>query len=157
MHYIDAPIEYDGHLPSIFLAGGITGCELWQSQISEMLSNEDIAVLNPRRENFPMSDPDAAEEQIRWEFRHLARATAALFWFPPQSLCPIALYELGKWSAGSRPLFVGTDPGYQRQVDVKIQTALARPDVSVVHSLQDLSEQVITHFGQNAAKPDETP
>jgi nicotinamidase/pyrazinamidase len=147
MHYVEAPADYEGPLPSIFLAGGISGCELWQPCVAEMLEGLAVAVVNPRRDDYPWHDPAAAEEQIRWEFEQLSRATACLFWFPPQTLCPIALYELGRWSAGSRPMFVGVHPDYQRRVDVEIQLGLARPEVSIVHTLEELAAQVIERFG----------
>src|SRR5438067_379955 len=148
MQYVCAPAAYDGPLPSLFLAGGITGCELWQPRMADLLADLDIAVLNPRRDDYPWHDPAAAEEQIRWEFRHLARATACLFWFPPQTLCPIALYELGRWSAGTRPVFVGVHGNYRRRIDLEIQLSLARPEVPVVHSLEELAGQVIEYFGR---------
>jgi hypothetical protein len=151
MQYIQAPAEYHpGRSPSVFLAGGITGCGDWQSDVAEMLRGTDWVVLNPRRRSFPIDDPSAAEEQIRWEFRHLRRATARLFWFPSATLCPIALYELGAWSMAPGPLFVGVDPAYARRVDVEIQTKLVRPDVRVVSSLQELAGQ-LTAFATTTA------
>jgi Nucleoside 2-deoxyribosyltransferase like len=143
MRYIQAPTEYSGDDPSVFLAGGITGCGDWQREVAELLAGSDLVVLNPRRRNFPIDDPSAAEEQIGWEFRHLRRATARLFWFPPATLCPIALYELGAWSMRPGPLFVGVDPQYARRQDVEIQTSLARPNVRVVYSIAELAGQVL--------------
>src|SRR5688572_19037925 len=140
MTYIEAPTEYTpAGTPSVFLAGGISDCDDWQSRMVQLLSPLDVVVLNPRRREFPMNDPTAAGEQIRWEHRHLRRADARLFWFPSATLCPITLYELGAWSMAHGPLFVGVDPGYARRLDVETQTKLARPDVRVVHSLQDLA------------------
>src|SRR4051794_13020942 len=112
MRYIEAPTEYAGTGASVFLAGGITGCGDWQRELAELLAKSDLVVLNPRRRNFPIEDPTAAEQQIRWEFRQIRRATARLFWFPPPTLCPIALYELGAWSTRPDPLFVGVDRAY---------------------------------------------
>jgi hypothetical protein len=142
MLYIEAPTEYAGAGPSLFLAGGITDCGNWQRDFADALRGTDLVVLNPRRERFPTDDPTAAEQQIRWEFRHLRRATARLFWFPSATLCPIALFELGAWSRGGEPLFVGVDPAYARRTDVEVQMRLARPDVNVVYSLRDLTKQV---------------
>jgi len=143
MIYIEAPAEYTGAGPSIFLAGGITGCGNWQHELAQALCGTDLAVLNPRRERFPVDDPAAAEGQIRWEFRHLRKATARLFWFPSATLCPIALFELGAWSRDEGPLFVGVDPAYARRTDVEVQMTLARPDVDVVYSPGDLAKQVV--------------
>ena len=142
MHYVEAPAEYEGPLPSIFLAGGITGCEVWQPRVGDMLAALEVAVLNPRRDNYPWHDPSAAEEQIRWENRHLRKATGILFWFPCETLCPIALYELGAWSMTEKPLCVGAHPDYARRLDILIQTRLVRPAVTIVATLEELAEQV---------------
>ena len=149
MHYIEAPDEFTGAEPSLFLAGGITGTFDWQTEIVRLLGDAPLVVLNPRR-NFPMHDPTAARTQIEWEFRHLRRASAVLFWFPCETLCPIALYELGGRAATAQPLFVGTHPDYQRKLDVTIQLKLARPDVRVVQSLAELAGQVRTWRSESA-------
>src|SRR5262245_52117185 len=108
MRYIEALTEY---IPaddvSLFLGGGISGCPDWQREIVTLLADTDLTLLNPRRAFFPIDDPSQAERQIEWEFRHLRLATAILFWFPRETLCPIALYELGAWSMTDKPLFVG--------------------------------------------------
>ena len=108
IRYIEAPAEFTGTEPSLFLAGGITGTFDWQTEIVRLLNVTALAVLNPRRRNFPIDDSTAAQSQIEWEFRHLRRATAVLFWFPSETLCPIALYELGGRAATGQPLFVET-------------------------------------------------
>jgi hypothetical protein len=148
MQYVEALTEYEpGALPAVFLAGGVTGCPDWQREVVGLLRDLPVALLNPRQASFPIGDPLAAPRQIEWEHRHLRRADAVLFWFPAESLCPIALYELGAWSVyqdarGLRPLFVGVHPRYPRRQDVEIQTRLARPDVPVVYQLSDLAERV---------------
>lgn len=149
MKYIESPTLFDGEGVSIFLAGGITGCPDWQREMANRLEPTALNVLNPLRKHFSIDDPNAAEEQIRWEFLHLRMATIKLFWFPSETLCPIALYELGAWSRSEDPLFVGLHPKYQRRVDVEIQTQLVRPDVAIVYSLEDLAEQVLVWCREN--------
>ena len=144
MEYVEALDEYDpGLLPAVFLAGGISGCPDWQREVVGLLRDEPVVLLNPRRAAFPIGDPAAGLKQIEWEYRHLRKADAILFWFPRETLCPIALYELGAWSMTAKPLFVGTDPDYPRRLDVEVQTRLARQDVRVVHNLTDLAERVL--------------
>jgi hypothetical protein len=104
----------------------------------EMLRDSDWMLFNPRRKDFPLTDPTAAAEQINWEYDHLRRASAILFWFPREALCPIALYELGAWSMTDKPLFVGVHPEYERRSDIEIQTSLVRPEVRVMKLLSDL-------------------
>ncbi|PRW62128.1 nucleoside 2-deoxyribosyltransferase domain-containing protein [Actinopolyspora mortivallis] len=143
MRYLECPDTYEPHAgdgPLVFLAGGITGCPDWQREAVRGLSTTDWVVANPRRQNFPIGDPSAAETQIRWEHRHLTRADLVLFWFPASdaqvTTQPIALYELGAAAAGGRRLVVGAAPGYPRQTDVRLQLWLARPDVEVQSTLR---------------------
>jgi hypothetical protein len=150
--YVEAPEEYDGPGPSLFLAGGITGTFDWQADVVARLADLPLVLLNPRRRNFPMDDPSAAGAQIAWEFRHLRRATAVLFWFPPETLCPIALFELGgRTQVREQPLFVGTHPEYKRRADVEIQLRLARPEVAVVSDTAALADQVRAWFTTRGA------
>lgn len=141
--YVEAPHYYHGDQPALFLAGGISNCPDWQATLRPLLADSVWVLLNPRRTDFPMHDPHAAAEQIEWEFQHLRLASAVLFWFPCETLCPITLYELGAWSMTSKPLFIGTHPTYQRRPDVLIQTRLARPDITVVDSLPALAQQIL--------------
>jgi hypothetical protein len=143
MTYIESPEEYDGPGPSLFLAGGISGTHDWQVELVPLLADLPLVLLNPRRRNFPMDDPTAAEGQIAWEFRHLRRATAVAFWFPPETLCPIALFELGgRIAEPKQALFVGTHPDYQRRLDVQIQLKLARPEIALASDIPALAEQI---------------
>ena len=149
MIYVESPTIISGVLrQTLFLAGGITGCPDWQQEMVTMLSQTNLTLLNPRRADFPIHDPDAALEQITWEHTHLRRAYAILFWFPCETLCPIVLYELGAWSKTNKPLLVGVHPDYKRRQDVEIQTKLERPDVKIVYSLQDLAAQTIKKTNQ---------
>jgi len=149
MHYLESPTELITNgifdkCHKVFLAGGITDCPDWQQEMRELLSNENLTLFNPRRANFPIHDHSAARAQIAWEHHMLREADAILFWFPEETLCPIALYELGAWSMTAKPISVGVHPNYQRGQDVKIQTFLSRPDVKVVFSLPDLANECLT-------------
>ncbi|HKA88060.1 MAG TPA: nucleoside 2-deoxyribosyltransferase domain-containing protein [Haliangiales bacterium] len=135
--------------PMIFLAGGITGCPDWQSEMIRLLDplHPQWLVLNPRREQFPIDDPDAAFAQIAWEHRALRAARAIIFWFPRETVCPIALYELGAWSMTQRRIFVGAHEAYPRRLDIEIQTRLARPDVSTsAATVAALADEVLRHI-----------
>lgn len=149
MLYIESPEALPIYTPrpKVFLAGGITDCEDWQAYVSHRLYHiTPLTLINPRRANFPMDDPSAAEEQIKWEWNMLRASDAIAFWFPKETLCPITLYELGTWSAISgthrKRILVGTDPDYQRRQDVVIQTGLVRPEVTVVDSIDALVDQI---------------
>lgn len=141
--YIEALEEFDGKGDAIFCAGGISNCPDWQSQMVELLKPSPWIILNPRRANFPIDNPDASKQQIAWEHKHLRLASAILFWFPQETICPIALYELGAFSMTEKPLFIGIHPNYPRRQDVEIQTGLVRPEINIVYSLEELAEQIL--------------
>ena len=145
MIYVEALDELKSGVPgrTVFLAGGITNCPNWQQEMCSLLQDTDLILLNPRREHFPIEDPNAAQEQITWEHNQLRMADAILFWFPCETLCPIVLYELGAWSMADKPIFVGVHPDYRRRQDVEIQTHLTRPGVVISYSLESLAQQVI--------------
>ena len=144
MHYIRFPVELTDEAPAVFLAGGISNTEDWQSVVAEELRSMAGAVINPRRDDYPDTET-AAREQIAWEFRHLQRADLFSFWFPPQTLCPIALFELGAGCSSGVPLVVGADPEYTRRLDLLVQLSLRRPEVVLVNSLPALVKQIREH------------
>ena len=145
MEYVECPRVWEplSGQPGLFLAGGITGCPDWQIYAVRKLTGTNYAVLNPRREDWPIDDKDASEKQIVWEHQHLRLAHAILFWFCKETIQPIALYELGAWSMMNKPLFIGVEPGYQRAVDVELQTHLVRPEVIIHNSLDQLIREVV--------------
>ena len=137
MQYIEAPEVYDGHEPSLFLAGGITGCLDWQKEVVARLQGLPLVIFNPRRSRFSLHG-SAEREQVVWEYTYLRKATAISFWFPEETLCPITLYELGAWSMTDKKIFLGVHPNYPKLQNIRVQTALVRPDVSLVQTLEEL-------------------
>lgn len=148
-------IESNDLTLSVFLGGGISNCADWQNDLIAKLKifsvrNKHIHfnVFNPRRDTFDVSNKDDSKFQITWEYRYLHKADINLFWFPPETLCPITLYELGAAAHYSNCLLVGCDPNYQRKFDVEIQLSLIRPEVRVVDSLENLMSQLIFELGR---------
>ena len=140
MIYIEA-ISYvtiPNHIPSLFMGGGITNCPDWQAEMKDRLKDLDIVLINPRRANFPINDPEAAREQIIWEHERLKAASAISFWFPSETLCPITLYELGSWTPTNKKLFIGAHPEYKRRQDVIIQTDLVRIGTPIHDTVKEL-------------------
>jgi len=142
MRETKCPEEYNGSEKSLFIAGGITNCPNWQNELIKMLDKQDITILNPRRAFYNENEEGIEQNQIKWEFEHLEKSNAVVFWFPKETLCPITLYELGKMSMVNKPLFIGVHPEYKRKNDIIIQTGLIRPEVSIVYSLKSLAEQI---------------
>ena len=140
MQYIEAVSGEEAKFEkTLFLAGGITGCPDWQNEVVQMLGDVEATVWNPRRANFPIGDPNAAHEQIAWEFEKLNEAKIISFWFCKETICPIVLYELGRHLARGRArIVIGVEENYQRVQDVCIQARLVDPEVVMVRSLEDL-------------------
>ncbi len=143
MKYIECPDIYEGSLKRLFIAGGITGCSDWQKDLVSLLQPINIAVFNPRRANFPINDPTAAESQIIWEHTQMKNADFISFWFCPETLNPIVLYELGYWMKSEKPIVIGAHLEYKRLTDVIIQTRLARPNLKVVNTIEGLAAQIV--------------
>jgi hypothetical protein len=76
--------------------------------------------------------PDNEMQQICWEYKHLEESDIIVFWFAKETVCPITLYELGKWGTSTKKtVIIGIDPEYSRKNDVIIQTSLARPEIEI--------------------------
>lgn len=125
---------------SLFLAGGISNCPNWQAEIIQIfLKNFDLhliiksfVVFNPRRKDWNPDLSEDAEVQIKWEYEHLKKADMIIFWFPKETLCPIALFELGKYAENySKKIFVGVHPDYKRKEDIILQMSLSRPGMKI--------------------------
>jgi len=145
MQYIESPSPVlTDPVSSVFLAGGITGCPDWQQEMCGKLDDSGFGgrVYNPRRADFPIHDPNAALAQITWEYYALEQSDAISFWFAKETIQPIVLFELGRWSGKNKPIFVGVHPEYPRRQDVEIQMKLARPEVLIVQTLVELTSQV---------------
>lgn len=89
-----------------------------------------------------MGDANAGEVQIIWEHKHLFGADGIVFWFPCETLCPIALFELGSWLPRKKKIFVGCHPNYKRKMDVKVQCGLEQPELKIVESLDDMVPEI---------------
>jgi hypothetical protein len=161
VRYVEAVRDYaDAPRPWVFLAGGITDCPDWQQEIRVALGGGDLpgTLLNPRRADFPIHDPNAAVEQITWEFHALNAADVFSMWFSAgPSVQPICMYELGRHLARwehdfakcRRPgmrVCVGIEPGYLRAQDVLIQTKLVveqdTPEIAIAASLAEHAENI---------------
>ena len=145
MKVFEAPNEpsieeyYDEHNIKLFLAGGITNCEDWQSKVIDELNNmslDNLLVFNPRRKDFDITDKDASRKQIEWEFKHLNNMDIFTMYFAKSenSVQPICMYELGRHLERMQHRFpkdwkdriiIGIEDGYSRTQDVIIQSNLA--------------------------------
>lgn len=136
--------------PFVFMCGGITNCPDWQQDFVKLMEPQSRGTLfNPRRADFPIGDPNAAKEQITWEFNALNGAHMYIFWFSDATIQPIVLFELGARLAERRKdrysgrvastILIGIEEGYTREQDVRIQTELVDPAIPIVRTLEELA------------------
>lgn len=147
-------INFDDEI-SIFLAGGITGVENWQKKAIDVLMKEfkniPLIIFSPRRDNFPINDPNAALEQIKWEYEALEICDIFSMYFGSgNSDQPICMYEYGKhlqkYEDGDydyNQFIVTAEKDYKRYQDVIIQTTLVDPLLKVNTSLDEHIQEII--------------
>lgn len=89
-------------LCSVFLAGSISegSAEMWQDRVIDMLKDEEVIVLNPRRADWDSTweqkiDNPQFLHQVLWELNGLKSADRIIFYFDPNTKAPITLLELG--------------------------------------------------------------
>ena len=154
MKVIQAPYPFtrdSAGISSVFLAGGISNCPDWQATLISHMKfafsdKKNLVILNPRRDNFDVSNKGQSEQQIAWEHKMLEEAGTILFWFPKETLCPITLYELGAYTEKKKNLIIGVDPHYNRKLDVKHQTYLRRPELHVYEGFENFLAGVAEHL-----------
>lgn len=150
MKIITAPEIYNDKKNHIkcFLAGGITNCSNWQKTVIENIEEyaldtkvdlKYLDIYNPRRDNFPINNPNAAEEQIKWEFNYLENSDIfSIYFCNAPSDQPICMYELGRNISEKINEYMNTYPyriiisiekGYKREQDILIQTKLATNNI----------------------------
>lgn len=133
---IEAPKQNVVKYISVFLAGGISKCDDWQSKVIEKLKNRGaLTIFNPRRKKFDVDNKSAELEQICWEFDRLERMDIfSMYFCDSESVQPICMYELGRYICRMQERFpddwddrivISVEKGYSRASDVLIQTRLA--------------------------------
>ena len=154
------PLDIKNDEVAVFLAGGITNCPNWQKEVIKLVQQSlgrypNLVLLNPRRDNFPINDPNAAEEQIVWEFRALERCTVfSMFFSDGDSDQPICMYELGRNIVRMQMkyptdwydrLIISVCADYNRYQDVFIQTELACGRLEFLLDSNRLSDLIKYH------------
>jgi hypothetical protein len=120
-----APLSLAGQR-SLFLAGSIEMglAEPWQTRVELALADLDIALLNPRRDDWDSSWEQCIHharfrEQVEWELTAQEQATLIAMYFAPATKAPITLLELGLF-ARSGKLIVCCPDGYWRKGNVEV-------------------------------------
>lgn len=161
--FITAPNEYEVNTDnsiSIFLAGGISKCSPWQSEVISYLkdhpfesNNKTVVVFNPRREGsmIDFSNQNEISKQIQWEFKYLENMSIFTMFFdgPTESSQPICFYELGRHLSQmmqkfpndyDKRIIVSYRKEFSRSFDVKTQTELATKNKVKAHEVSSSQE-----------------
>ena len=127
---------------TVFLAGGISKCDDWQSEVIEELKfDENVTFYNPRQKSFDIENFASAVDQITWEYERLEKADIfSMYFCNSESDQPICMYELGRnivrmqikhpndWM---NRIVVSIEEGYKRKTDVRMQLMLCAPHLYV--------------------------
>ena len=134
-------------IPSVFLAGSIElgSAEKWQDKIAQELSHLNIAIYNPRRDDWDSSwvqtiENEQFREQVEWELTRLEICDVIPMYFDPNTKSPISLLELGLF-AKSGKLIVYCPEGFWRKGNVDV--VCKRYEVARANSPMELVEKTI--------------
>lgn len=110
----------------IFLAGSIEmgKAENWQERVERELADQDVVILNPRRNDWDSSwiqsiDNPQFREQVEWELNSMHKADIVVMYFDSNTQSPITLLELGL-HAMSGKLIVCCPEGFYRKGNVDV-------------------------------------
>lgn len=143
---IQPPLRIDlaKNIPSLFLAGSIEmgKAEDWQTKFANELTSWNIAIFNPRRDDWDSSWEQSIKnqqfyEQVNWELDHIESTDFVVFYFDSTSKSPITLMELGICSTlkPDRNIVCGPD-GFWRKGNVDM--VCERYNIPCVNSLDEL-------------------
>jgi Nucleoside 2-deoxyribosyltransferase like len=141
-----APLEPAQDRRSVFLAGSIEMglAEPWQAVVEQALADEDVVILNPRRDEWDSSWEQSIHNevfrgQVEWELAAQEIATVVAMYFAPGTKAPITLLELGL-AARSGKVMVCCPAGFWRRGNVEV--VCARYGIPLVASLATLCKHV---------------
>ena len=150
MKIIKAPNKLELDKPSVFLAGSIEMGKAvnWQERIEKSLADEDLIVLNPRRDDWDSSweqsiKNDQFREQVEWELNAQDVCDLIVMYFDPETKAPITLLELGLYAA-SEKMVVCCPDGFWRKGNVDI--VCNRYKIPMCSDINELCEFVKWHF-----------
>jgi hypothetical protein len=140
------PLELHDGERSLFLAGSIAmgQAEPWQAEVEQALADEEVVILNPRRDQWDASWEQSIHnplfrDQVEWELSGQELATVIAMYFAPATKAPITLLELGLF-ARSGKLVVCCPAGFWRKGNVEV--VCARYAIPLVEDLPALIDRV---------------
>lgn len=113
---------------SVFLAGSIemNAAEDWQAEVEKKLQSKNVALFNPRRDNWDSSWKQTLEdenfvEQVEWELERLEECDIIFMYFDPETKSPISLLEFGLYAKSDpEKLIVACPEGFWRKGNLQV-------------------------------------
>jgi len=146
MKVIKAPDKYNHECPLVFLSGSIDEgkAKLWAEVIEDELREENVTLLNPRRDDWDSSWVQSKDfwlfrKQVEWELKGMEDADIILVHFEIDSASPITLMELGLFKD---KVVVHCPEGFYRKGNVDI--VCDRYNIPQVDSLKALASAALS-------------
>ncbi len=137
----------------VFLGGSIEmgAAENWQTRITEFLSDYEVTILNPRRDDWDSTwvqsfHNEKFREQVEWELEMQEIADTIIYYFDPNTKSPITLLELGLFGKPSnvdQQVIVCCPKEFWRKGNVDI--VCARYGILLVESFDELITALTIH------------
>ena len=128
----------------IFLGGSIEmgNASDWQNEITKSLADEDVYILNPRRDVWDSSWEQSInnpkfKEQVDWELLCLESSHSIVMYFDPNTKAPVSLLEFGLFAQTGK-LIVCCPDGFWRKGNVDI--VCKRYGVQQAETLSEVSK-----------------
>ena len=140
-------IKAPNNIPKkIFLAGSIEMGKAinWQEQITQALKDENVIILNPRRDDWDSSWKQEIgnkqfREQVEWELLAQEKADIIAMYIDPETKSPITLLELGLFAHAGK-ITVCCPEGFYRKGNVDI--VCDRYGIKQVNTLKELIKSI---------------
>lgn len=132
------------HYPYVFLSGSIEkGGTNWRSLISEELSDAEVTILNPHREDWDETwgedlTDDHFRQQVNWELDMMEAADVQAVYFAKATDAPITLLEFGIQAKTGAKTVVCCPNGYKKKGNV--QAVCEKYGIPFTENLQDFVE-----------------
>jgi hypothetical protein len=141
MKIYKSPKKYPKNGIKIFLGGSIEmgACDDWQEELTSELSSLDISILNPRRDDFDITQEQSIhnpyfKKQVEWELQALEDSDVIVMYLDPATKAPISMMELGLFK--DKRILVCCPEGFWRKGNIEI--VCARYDLTLFHTKQKL-------------------
>lgn len=148
---IKAPLDYARYgNRKIFLAGSIEmGTAVpWRHLVAEALEDEEVVLLNPRRDDWDNSWVQSIrnkqfKEQVMWELEGIDDAALVIVYFDPATTSPITLLELGYVVGRECEILVCCPDGFYRKGNVEI--LCNRHHVPLYNNMEEFLEDIVSY------------